>query len=149
MLEQLSSVVWVLQSQQSAPSLAEKGLKLTWLLRSSVSFVAIWLQLVEVTSLLPSMQPRITLKLPIEGRMERLVLVRVYINKTTFFLNRRKSKLPIAANQNEAKVYDNGLPWSLRFITDDLLGKQQIKGHLTSNTLLSTSFSLSINHQRC
>jgi hypothetical protein len=59
------------------------------------------------------MQPRITLKLPIEGRMERLVLVCVYINKTTFFLNRRKSKLPIAANHNEAKVYDNdyrGLP---------------------------------------
>jgi hypothetical protein len=27
-LDQLSSVVWVLQSQQSAPSLAEKGLKL-------------------------------------------------------------------------------------------------------------------------
>jgi hypothetical protein len=59
------------------------------------------------------MQPRITLKLPIEGRMERLVLVCVYINKTTFFLNRRKSKHPIAANHNEAKVYDNdyrGLP---------------------------------------
>lgn len=84
--------------------LGRKGTKtLDCLLRSSVSFVAIWLQLVEVNSLLPSMQqPRITLKLPIEWRMERLVLVCVYINKTTFFLNRRKSKLPIAANHNEA-----------------------------------------------